>query len=394
MASRWVGAVTAVAAPTSGTWGVGDWAVDPAGNVWICTSAGTPGTWVMADARVPINALHNGEFQVCARGTTGAGSTGLPSASGRSGPDRWCVYRGSYGAGVTWTQVAGTAEFQYAMRVQRNSANAVTTAIGLAQALLTSDSVQFRSQPSVLTFWARAGANYSPTSSLLGISVDTGTGTDQAVEAAWTGAANVLASSVTLTTSWQKFTVAVPACGASITQAKLLLSMTPVGTASTNDYFEVTGVQWELGTTPHEYVRFSQLREGARCAAFYQRLQLGRGQTVCDRRVLLDHRCYMVIPISAMRAVPLVGVSSQVGFTLQGHHQRGDHPVTITASIMSSVNAIELQLTTAASTAGFAAVVRAGPGDVRRGQRGDLGPETEKEPQAPWQPEGGRGRSS
>jgi hypothetical protein len=37
---------TASAAPTSGTFAVGDFIVTQAGGIWICTGAGTPGTWV------------------------------------------------------------------------------------------------------------------------------------------------------------------------------------------------------------------------------------------------------------------------------------------------------------------------------------------------------------
>lgn len=43
--ARFVGA-TASGAPTAGTFGVGDYVVDQTGNMWVCTSAGTPGTWV------------------------------------------------------------------------------------------------------------------------------------------------------------------------------------------------------------------------------------------------------------------------------------------------------------------------------------------------------------
>lgn len=43
--ARFVGA-TASGAPTSGTFSIGDWIVDRGGNMWVCTVAGSPGTWV------------------------------------------------------------------------------------------------------------------------------------------------------------------------------------------------------------------------------------------------------------------------------------------------------------------------------------------------------------
>ncbi len=43
-ASRYVGATTS-GAPTTGTFAVGDFVIDQTGFVWVCTTAGTPGTW-------------------------------------------------------------------------------------------------------------------------------------------------------------------------------------------------------------------------------------------------------------------------------------------------------------------------------------------------------------
>jgi hypothetical protein len=48
-ASRWVGA-TASGAPASGTFSVGDFVIDQTGQVWICTTAGSPGTWTSSSA--------------------------------------------------------------------------------------------------------------------------------------------------------------------------------------------------------------------------------------------------------------------------------------------------------------------------------------------------------
>lgn len=41
---RWVG-VTTTGAPITGTFAVGDWITTQDGRMWVCTSAGTPGTW-------------------------------------------------------------------------------------------------------------------------------------------------------------------------------------------------------------------------------------------------------------------------------------------------------------------------------------------------------------
>lgn len=47
--SRYVGATTA-GAPVSGTFAKGDWIIDQTGLLWVCVTAGTPGTWQVASA--------------------------------------------------------------------------------------------------------------------------------------------------------------------------------------------------------------------------------------------------------------------------------------------------------------------------------------------------------
>jgi hypothetical protein len=46
-ATRFVGA-NASGPPVSGTWATGDVATDQSGGLWVCTAAGTPGTWANA----------------------------------------------------------------------------------------------------------------------------------------------------------------------------------------------------------------------------------------------------------------------------------------------------------------------------------------------------------
>lgn len=53
--SRYAGATTS-GPPSSGTFALGDFVVDQTGTFWICTAAGTPGTW-LAPAGAPAVAL-------------------------------------------------------------------------------------------------------------------------------------------------------------------------------------------------------------------------------------------------------------------------------------------------------------------------------------------------
>lgn len=49
-ASRWAGA-TASGAPATGTFLAGDFVIDQSGSLWVCSSGGSPGTWVQLSAQ-------------------------------------------------------------------------------------------------------------------------------------------------------------------------------------------------------------------------------------------------------------------------------------------------------------------------------------------------------
>lgn len=55
--ARLVGA-TAAGAPATGTFQVGDVVVDQSGSLWVCTGAGSPGTWTQVLARQPLQGSH------------------------------------------------------------------------------------------------------------------------------------------------------------------------------------------------------------------------------------------------------------------------------------------------------------------------------------------------
>lgn len=66
--TRYVGS-TAAGAPTSGTFVLGDWVVDQAGSIWVCTVGGSPGTWSRRVFRVTHTWAITGVIQTA----TGAG---------------------------------------------------------------------------------------------------------------------------------------------------------------------------------------------------------------------------------------------------------------------------------------------------------------------------------
>ena len=52
IATRYVGAVSGTY-PSTGTFLLGDHVIDITGSIWICTTAGTPGTWAQAGGGSP-----------------------------------------------------------------------------------------------------------------------------------------------------------------------------------------------------------------------------------------------------------------------------------------------------------------------------------------------------
>jgi len=246
------------------------------------------------------NAVINGGMDIWQRGTSFVSMAGTAYTA-----DRWQIDSGD----TNWTisrVASGLTGFQYALRYQRNSGSTSTAVAALAQSIETINSVPFAGQTVTLSFRVRAGANYSPTSSNLSVHFSYGTGTDQGVLSGFTGQADLVNNGITLTTSWQTFTftVAVPATA---TELGFWVQEFATGTAGTNDYFDITGVQLELGSvaTPFSRAGGSIGGELALCQRYYYQESSGAAvsyasssnQTATSASVIVN------FPVT-MRAVP------------------------------------------------------------------------------------------
>jgi hypothetical protein len=164
-------------------------------------------------------------------------------------------------------------------RVGRPNANTATTAINYGQIFENGNTSRYVGQVYNISFYARAGANFSSAGSALSVYVNYGTGTDQS----YAGGVNSVVSIsqiVTLTTTWQRFTAQVSGLSglsttlaAAATQIATSFNYTPVGTAGAADYFEVTGVQIDLGSTALPFRRNGGTIQGelAACQRYYWR---------------------------------------------------------------------------------------------------------------------------
>jgi hypothetical protein len=193
--------------------------------------------------------------------------------------DRW-VTVGSPAAFTISRQATGDTtnlpNVQYCARVQRNSGQTNTTGFDFLQGFETTNSIPYAGKTVTMSFYARAGANYSPTSSILQAQLYSGTGTDQSPTAAFTGQATVINQNATLTTTWQRFTYTA-SIGATATQLKTIFSMAPTGTAGAADFYEITGVQLDIGSVALPVRRNGATIQGelAACQRYYWRISNG-----------------------------------------------------------------------------------------------------------------------
>jgi hypothetical protein len=197
------------------------------------------------------NGIINGGFDIWQRGTSFVPTTTA------FGPDRWQIYRNTTGSTASrQTPGATLPQFQYCARMQRDSGTTAANSASYAMSLETSESLKYAGQTVTLSFYARAGANFSGSSaSSMRIYLAYGTGTDQNVASGFTGIVYLVNGTVTaITTSWVRysFTVAVPSTA---TQLGMELNALFSGTAGAADYFEVTGVQLELGSVATTFSR-------------------------------------------------------------------------------------------------------------------------------------------
>jgi hypothetical protein len=214
------------------------------------------------------NAVINGAFDIWQRGT----SVGINADLAVYTADRFQVY-GNVVPTTTSRQptndTTNLPNIRFAARVQRNSGSSSTFDVRLLTALETSDSRPFSGKTVTLSFWARAGANWS--ASNLATLVRSGTGTDQSF-LNFTGIVDSFKNEA-LNTTWRRFSRSVP-IPANSTQIGLLFGYTPSGTAGANDWFEITGIQLEEGTVANDFRRNANSIQGelAACQRYYQRI--------------------------------------------------------------------------------------------------------------------------
>ena len=251
-------------------------AVGADGTTLVANSSAATGLSYQPLNSAGKNAIINGGFDIWARGTSGTANSSSSGAGYNA--DRWQNFASGTAITVARQVTSDTTNLpsiQYCSRVQRNSGQTSTGVIYNVQTAETLNSIPLVGKQVTLSFYARAGANFSATSNTLSFQVVYGTGTDQNLFS-FTGSTAAFSSSGTLTTTWQRFQ-ATGTISTTATELGVNIFYTPTGTAGANDYYEVTGIQLELGSVATNFSRAGGSIGGelALCQRYYWRQTAG-----------------------------------------------------------------------------------------------------------------------
>jgi hypothetical protein len=297
---------------------------------------------------VQANPVLNSAMQIWQRGTSISIAASSTFTSNYLA-DRW--QSGSTGANQAITvsrQATGDTTnlpfIQYAMRYQRNSGQTGTGGLSLAQNFESINSIPFAGKTITYSFYARAGANYSAASSALNYNVYTGTGTDQNAFAGYTGTVTAITGTATLTTTWQRFT-ATATLASTATEIATVFSFTPTGTAGTNDYYEVTGVQLDISSVALPFRTYAGTFQGelAACQRYYQRFTGTAYGTYAFAYGTSITNGYVVMPLQTqLRVAPTVLDYASLALDVSGTSATA---VTVLAIAQSSSAAVGMNAT-------------------------------------------------
>ena len=294
-------------------------------------AVGTNGTVLTADSSTSTgltwtgvnqmgNPIINAGMDIAQRGTSISGTSTIIYTL-----DRWCACSDSSGTSWTATQeltndTTNLPTIRYAARLKRT--NTGTAAIYLSQSIETNNSRAFAGKTVTLSFWARKGADYSGSSSNLIATLGNGTGTDQNGLSGFTGGSTVISQNATLTTTWQRFAF-TGTISATANELVTTFYYTPTGSTFTNDYFEITGVQLDIGTytasTAPTFRRSGGTIQGelAACQRYYTRFQAATSTAVAAIDGVAATTTVVIfnkdLPV-AMRVAPTVLDVNNLGF--------------------------------------------------------------------------------
>ena len=272
--------------------------------------------WMQAEASPRRNFVINGGFDVWQRGTSFNPTSSSTLSRANYGADRWQFCQATTSAAAFTQQPIGNSDpagYNYYTRVQRVAAATLVTPYIIQTSFESQNLRNVRGKYLTLSFWARAGANYSAASSFLTSQIVRGTGVDNTVDN-FTSDTPISLTEHVLTTSWKRFTTTTTAVVPTTTnQLGVKFKFEPVGTAGAADYFDITGVQLEVGSAPSDFEFRDAGEELARCQRYYYSVkpsasykQIGLGFNLNTT----THICTLQFPTTLRSASPTFSTSS------------------------------------------------------------------------------------
>lgn len=258
------------------------------------------------------NILINGSMDVWQRGTawTSGNDNDLYTA------DRWHFQRYAANSASISRQSATDNAFNYCIRVGRVTGDANTTGYYINQPVEGLNSKRCLGKWVTFSYWIRTGSAHQPSdyfASSIVYHTDAAYQNDGMYYNNFRSAApSSVASDLNLLgkvgTVWKRFeqTTYIPA-GA--VQVGVSVQSAGNGTATSNDYFEVTGVQLEIGNvaTPFEHRSFGA--ELALCQRYYFPITLPQDTNIAYPAVVYGNTTLLMqaFPVTiSMRATPTV----------------------------------------------------------------------------------------
>ena len=317
-ASRYAGA-TASGAPTTGTFAVGDYVVDQTGAMYVCTVAGTPGTWQLSGVSVNENIagknfVINGGFDIWQRGTSFTSLVGYAA-------DRWYTNSGNTTVSQQTSGVpVGTAS---SLRVAYNSTGGYGNQFS---ALESANAKMLVGKTVTVSAKFRCNASFAASGASIGFAVQKNSTADTMNGGTWTtiSSSTVAGSSLptgTTASDWYSlsFTTSIPNDG---TAAGIRILIAETITGISPSYWEVAAVQLEIApqATPFSRAGGSIGGELALCQRYYYQNGpgvayqfFGTGTTFSSTAAY----ALSIFPVT-MRTPPSVTYSATSTYYLQG----------------------------------------------------------------------------
>lgn len=255
------------------------------------------------------NYIINGGFDLWQRGTSFASAgTAVYTA------DRWYQFSVS-GATTSLVAATGTTS-RYGIKLARNSGQTFLNSISLAQPQETANIQLLRGKLLTVSFWAKAGANFSATGSLLNIRMLTGTGAEgKHIGGSFTGPVYQIAVSKAITTTMTRYTiVSATPIPTNATQLELFFEFTPTGTAGADDSVTIEQVMLNEGSAAAPFALAGGDIEGElRKCQRYCEVAVSIGATTLSNFGTASTSAHVYFPVTfnvAKRAAPTEFLSS------------------------------------------------------------------------------------